>query len=276
MCSSDLKTPIDRISPWTSEEPLTTSVPLLEGASGLRRSLIPSLIAARLHNQSQSNRDVRLFETANVYLPQGGSLPREQYNLGCISESDPRVVRGLFEEVLHRVWDTSKPWPQEVLIEMDFLEPGTGVAWQVSGSMLAWVGSLSRSLASGAKIDGPVAIGELNLDGLLSCSRDVPRLKELSPYPAISRDLNLIVDETVHWGVLKETILQAAGPLCKDVSFQEIYRDTKRDGAGKKRMLLTITLQSDTETLKGEQADEVITNVLRACESKCGAKLLAS
>ena len=142
--------------------------------------------------------------------------------------------------------------------------------------MLAWVGSLSRSLASGAKIDGPVAIGELNLDGLLGCSRDVPRLKELSPYPAISRDLNLIVDETVHWGVLKETILQAAGPLCKDVSFQEIYRDTKRDGAGKKRMLLTITLQSDTETLKGEQADEVITNVLRACESKCGAKLLAS
>ncbi|MFM7929846.1 MAG: phenylalanine--tRNA ligase beta subunit-related protein, partial [Pirellula sp.] len=190
------KTPIDRISPWTTIEPLSTWMPLLEGASHLRRSLVPSLIAARLHNQAQSNRDVRLFETANVYLSQVDRLPKEQNNLGCISESDPRLIRGVFEEILARVWGQEGPPVQERLIDFDFIEKGTGVAWFVQDTVLGWVGSLSKSLAQSVKIDGAVAIGELDLDRLLVSARAIPKLRPLSPYPAILRDLNFVVDET--------------------------------------------------------------------------------
>jgi phenylalanyl-tRNA synthetase beta chain len=279
------KSPIDRISPWTLQDPLGTSVPLLEGASHLRRSLIPSLIAARLHNQSQSNRDVRLFETANVYLSQGeqvrgeqlrgDQLPKEQYNFGCIAESEPRLVRGVFEEMIDRVWGQEGPVLEERMVDFDFLDKGSSIAWFVRGTMIAWVGSLSRSLAQSNKIDGPVALGELDLDLLLASARSVPKLRTLSPYPAILRDLNFIVDEGVLWGQIRATIEQSAGELCKEVLFREIYRDTKRDGEGKKRVLLTLTIQSDSETLKGEQADAVVSRVVSACESQRGAKLLA-
>ena len=279
------KSPIDRISPWTPQDPLGTSVPLLEGASHLRRSLIPSLIAARLHNQSQSNRDVRLFETANVYLshgdqprgdqPRGDQLPKEQYNFGCIAESDPRLVRGVFEEMIDRVWGQEGPVLEERMIDFDFLDKGSSIAWFLRGTMIAWVGSLSRSLAQSNKIDGPVALGELDLDLLLASARSVPKLRTLSPYPAILRDLNFIVDEGVLWGQILWTIEQSAGELCKEVVFREIYRDTKRDGEGKKRVLLTLTIQSDSETLKGEQADAVVSRVVSACEAQRGAKLLA-
>ena len=279
------KSPIDRISPWTLQDPLGTSVPLLEGASHLRRSLIPSLIAARLHNQSQSNRDVRLFETANVYLshgeqirgdqPRGDQLPKEQYNFGCIAESDPRLVRGVFEEMIDRVWGQEGPVLEERMIDFDFLDKGSSIAWFLRGTMIAWVGSLSRSLAQSNKIDGPVALGELDLDLLLASARSVPKLRTLSPYPAILRDLNFIVDEGVLWGQILWTIEQSAGELCKEVVFREIYRDTKRDGEGKKRVLLTLTIQSDSETLKGEQADAVVSRVVSACEVQRGAKLLA-
>ena len=274
------KSPIDRISPWTLQDPLGTSVPLLEGASHLRRSLIPSLIAARLHNQSQSNRDVRLFETANVYLshgdqPRGDQLPKEQYNFGCIAESEPRLVRGVFEEMIDRVWGHEGPVLEERMVDFDFLDKGSSIAWFLRGTMIAWVGSLSRSLAQSNKIDGPVALGELDLDLLLASARSVPKLRTLSPYPAILRDLNFIVDEGVLWGQMRATIEQAAGELCKEVLFREIYRDTKRDGEGKKRVLLTLTIQSDSETLKGEQADAVVSSVVCACEAQRGAKLLA-
>jgi phenylalanyl-tRNA synthetase beta chain len=279
------KSPIDRISPWTLQDPLGTSVPLLEGASHLRRSLIPSLIAARLHNQSQSNRDVRLFETANVYLSQGeqvrgeqlrgDQLPKEQYNFGCIAESEPRLVRGVFEEMIDRVWGQEGPVLEERMVDFDFLDKGSSIAWFLRGTMIAWVGSLSRSLAQSNKIDGPVALGELDLDLLLASARSVPKLRTLSPYPAILRDLNFIVDEGVLWGQIRATIEQSAGELCKEVVFREIYRDTKRDGEGKKRVLLTLTIQSDSETLKGEQADAVVSRVVSACESQRGAKLLA-
>jgi len=269
------KSSVDRITPWIDQDPLSTWVPLLEGASSLRRSLIPSLIAARLHNQSQSNRDVRLFETANVYLPQGDQLPKEQFNLGCISESDPRVVRGVFEEILQRVWGQEGPSLEERLVDFDFLERGTSFAWYFGNQMLAWAGSLSKSLCQSSKIDGPVAVGELDLDLLLVSARQVPKLRVLSPYPAILRDLNFIVDEPTLWSAIRSTITQAAGSLCKEVSFQEIYRDTKRDGEGKKRVLLTLTIQSDSETLKSEQADELVARVIAACQSQHGAKLLA-
>jgi len=284
------KSPIDRISPWTLQDPLGTSVPLLEGASHLRRSLIPSLIAARLHNQSQSNRDVRLFETANVYLShgdqlrgdqlrgdqsRGDQLPKEQYNFGCIAESEPRLVRGVFEEMIDRVWGHEGPVLEERMVDFDFLDKGSSIAWFLRGTMIAWVGSLSRSLAQSNKIDGPVALGELDLDLLLASARSVPKLRTLSPYPAILRDLNFIVDEGVLWGQMRATIEQSAGELCKEVLFREIYRDTKRDGEGKKRVLLTLTIQSDSETLKGEQADAVVSRVVSACEAQRGAKLLA-
>ena len=269
------KTAIDRISPWTANDPLTTSVPLLEGAAVLRRSLIPSLIAARLHNQAQSNRDVRLFETANVYLPQGSQLPKEQLCLGCIAESDPRWVRGVFEEILERLWGIHCSDLQERIIDLDFVERGTAIAWFVDNSMVAWVGSLSKSLAQSNKLDGPVAIGELDLDQLLTRAVLVPRLKALSPYPAILRDLNFIVDESIQWQGFRDTIQRAAGDLCKEVVFREIYRDTKKDGVGKKRILLTLTIQSDTETLRSESADALVAQVIAACQKEHAAQLLA-
>lgn len=267
----------DRISPWSNEAPLTTMVPLLEGASTLRRSLIPSLIAARLHNQSQSNRDVRLFETANVYLPNGNQLPREQLNLGCIAESELRVVRGVFEEILHRVWGVGGDIPKlsETKVTWDFLESGSGISWMAGETMLCWIGSLSRSLSQSLKLDGPATLGEMNLDLLLQHAQLVPRVRDVIPFPAIERDLNLVVDEVLQWQSLQGVIAKSAGPLCVDILFREIYRDTKRDGVGKKRVLLTLKLQSATDTLRSEQADEVVASVLGACRSQLGAELLA-
>lgn len=269
------------ISPWTDAEPLATLVPLLEGANQLRRSLVPSLIASRIYNQSQSNRDAWLFETANVYLAapkdsKVGQIPQEQFNLGVIGPVELRTLAGLFEEVLDRVCgsDFLVTPIAKVPVAWNFLAPNSGMSWMVDGQMLAWFGKLSRSLVDGFKLDGANAVGELNLDLLQKHARLVPQLQPIVPFPTIERDLNLIVEETLQWQLLSTSIQKAAGPLCIQVAFVEIYRDPAKDGAGKKRILLSLHLRSSAQTLTGEQADEVVQNVLNACKDQFQAELL--
>ena len=264
------------ISPWTVEEPLTTLIPLLEGANHLRRSLIPSLISAKLYNQSQTNRDVQLFETANVFLPRTSGLPGQQFNLGVIGSSDIRGVTGAFEEILHRVCgpDFLKSKVSKSLVSWNYLAPQSGIAWQIDGEMIAWIGQLNRAIVDSLKLDCAAVVGEMNLDMLLEHARLIPQLQAIVSFPTIERDLNLILDEEAQWQSIASTIQNSAGPLCINIVFREIYRDTKKDGEGKKRVLLSIHLRSDSETLTGEQADTVMQKVLLACKNEFQANIL--
>jgi len=270
------KSPTSSLSPWTKEDAMTTLIPLLEGANQLRRSLIPSLVAAKLYNQSQSNRDSQLFETANVYLPLTTGLPGQQFNLGVIGLSDIRSVAGTFEEILDRGCgpEFMQAKLSKSMVEWNFLAPHSGIAWQVGGEMIAWVGQLNRSIVDAIKLDCEAAVGEMNLDMLLEHARLIPQLQPIVPFPTVERDLNLILDEATQWQAISATIQKAAGPLCINVAFREIYRDTSKDGAGKKRVLLSMHLRSDTETLTGEQADTVMQNVLSACQAEFQATIL--
>ncbi len=264
------------ISPWTSADPMTTQIPLLEGANQLRRSLIPSLIAARMYNQSQSNRDSQLFETANIYLPRTSGLPGQQFNLGVIGLSDIRGVAGTFEEILHRVCgpEFMNAKLTKSLVTWNYLAPQSGIAWQIDGETIAWIGQLNRSIVDSMKLDSAAAVGEMNLDMLLEHARLIPQLQPIVPFPTIERDLNLILGETMQWQSISAAIQRAAGPLCIHVLFREIYRDAKKDGDGKKRVLLSIHLRSPTETLTSEQADAVMQNVLSACKADFQATIL--
>lgn len=270
------KSQVSAISPWTVDEPLTTLIPLLEGANQLRRSLIPSLIAARHYNQSQTNRDSQLFETANVYLPRKSGLPGQQFNLGVIGLADIRSVAGTFEEILHRVCgpDFIPAKLSKTLVSWNYLAPLSGIAWQIGGETIAWVGQLNRAIVDSMKLDCSAAVGEMNLDMLLEHARLVPQLQPIVPFPTIERDLNLILSEATQWQSISSTIQKAAGPLCISVVFREIYRDTKKDGDGKKRVLLSMHLRSPTETLTSERADSVMQSALSACKSEFQATIL--
>ncbi len=76
------------MSPWTDAEPLRSLMPVIRGADCLRRSLVPSLLAARRTNESLANAEIELFEIAKVYLPRGDDLPHEDVMLAITSGRD--------------------------------------------------------------------------------------------------------------------------------------------------------------------------------------------
>ena len=272
-------------SMWTDRPSLATRTPLLEGANLLRRSLIPSLLQAKLFNQSQSNAEVHLFETAVIYLPGSdptnadpkvsspNALPREQVTLGMVSAVEPRAIRGIVDEMLLRATGLSN-WSTSAC-ESTLIADGTGLRWSHGEKVVAWMGQLHRSIKNGWKLDGELTMAEVDLDVLLGLLCHVPTLVPISPYPAVVRDLNLIVEESLQWDRLQQAIRQAAGGLLVGLEYRETYRDPKKDGAGKKRVLFGMSFQSPTQTLTGTQVDEAVGQVLLACEKDFSAKLLA-
>jgi phenylalanyl-tRNA synthetase beta chain len=90
----------------------------------------------------------------------------------------------------------------------------------------------------------------------------------------VTRDFNFIVENAVKWSELESTVRSAAGDLLESVEYRETFRDEKRDGAGKKRLLMSVVLRSSDSTLTGQQAEEVCKSIVSSCESKHSASLV--
>lgn len=259
-------------SPWSEAEPLRCSTPMLKGADRLRKSLIPSLLEARRINESVGNNAIELFETAHVYLPNPQGLPDEPGMLGIVSERDFFFLKGVVEsclELLHI--DTPLTVSSS---QLDLLDPVQQCGLELGQQVLGYLGRVGDKGLKQFGLRLGATVAELDLSVFAAHANLIPQQQPLSDFPPIARDLNLVVGESVRWAALKATVSQAAGPLLESLQFQEVYRDPKKDGAGKKRLFFSMTLRSSTQTLTNEQADEVRDRVVSACAQQHQATLL--
>jgi len=91
----------------------------------------------------------------------------------------------------------------------------------------------------------------------------------------MARDFNFIVENSVHWLDLESTVREAGGELLESIRYHETFRDPKKDGDSKKRLLLSVMLRSQDATLTGEQADEVCNRIISSCGEKHSATLVS-
>ena len=248
---------------------------MLDGAKLLRRSILPSLLAARYTNQSHAIRNAQLYEIANVVLPsqQADQLPKEQSTLGIVTSGDLRLVRGIVESLLAQMHkDLTVQWQSA---DHSMFQSGTAQRLAIKGKTVGWVGLCSEKFLNLMNLDAVCGIAELDVDAMTESLVEVRRADPYSPFPAVERDLNFVVDETLLWSSLEQQCRQVAGPLLTSVQYRETYRDTKKDGEGKKRTLLSLQFQSMDRTLTGEDVDQAIAKVIQACAEKFSAKLLS-
>lgn len=257
---------------WTREPGLMTNIPMLKGADHLRTSLVPSLLEVRRVNESLANAGIELFEIASVYLPTGAALPEEIKLASICSSGDFFRVKGVLESLVESVNATAALR----LVPLDHPMLDATKACEVFLGETRWgvIGELSADAVKAQGLRGAVTIAEVRIDALLAAANLIPRAHKNSDFPAISRDLNLIVDEVVRWADLESTVRAASGASLEQVRYQETYRDAKRDGEGKKRLLFTVTLRPGERTLTSEEADQVRDAVVAACKAKHSAVLV--
>ena len=261
-------------SPWTAFPSLKLQTPILRRADELRRSLIPSLLGARRTNESLSNGRIELFETAKVYLAQEGGLPEEALLLGLTSGGDFSFVKGVLEAVIAAVNPNSAAL-QVRDAKQELFARGRGVELWIDGELLGHLGEVSAAGLKQFELRGPTTVAEIRLGLLAKIARLVPRAVELSPYPAVTRDINLVVEERVRWAEVAATVRETAGPFLESIEYLDTYRDAERLGAGKKSLLFSLVLRSSSGTLLSEEADAARDRVVSACEQRHGAKLRA-
>ncbi|HEY4307884.1 MAG TPA: phenylalanine--tRNA ligase subunit beta [Pirellulales bacterium] len=266
-------------SPWTDAAPLVTQMPILRRASFLRRSLVPSLLAARHTNETLSNPTIELFEMAHVYLSRATGLPDEERMLAITSGGNFVALKGVIEAVVTRLNRQATlevaPLPTVTGAASTLLEPARSCELLVAGQRLGFLGEVSREGLGRFELRGASTVAELKLSVLDKLANLVPQYERLATFPAIERDLNLVVDEQVTWAEIAAVVRAGAGPNLEQLAYRDTYRDAEKLGAGKKSILLSIKLRDPQGTLAGERADAIREEIVARAAKTLGAHLRA-
>ncbi|HEY2882887.1 MAG TPA: phenylalanine--tRNA ligase subunit beta [Pirellulales bacterium] len=261
----------EAFSPWTKAAALVSSTPVLRRADRLRQSLIPSLLEARRNNEAIGNARIELFEIARVYLAKNDQLPDEPLMLGLTSGGDFLHVKGILDGVVAQLNPAAKI--EAVDFRHELFQSPKSCELRVGGLRLGYLGELSAAALKRFELREPTTVAELQIAALEQLDVPISKAAPLSMFPAVSRDLNLVVDEQVRWADLAGTVHTAAGDALESVEYRDTYRDPKRLGAGKKSQLFTIVLRRADGTLTSAEADQVRDQIVSACQQSHAAVL---
>jgi phenylalanyl-tRNA synthetase beta chain len=272
-------------SPWSAAPPLVCQPPLVRGADRLRRTLLPSLLESRAGNAAVGAESPDLFETARAYVarPAGtaAATPVEEPLLAAFVQGGAFARgKGLLEAVLVHLGLEPSADVAFRPVALDLFAPGRAaevvfVAKASAGERIAVVGEVAADVLARFGLKGPVVAAELRLDRLEAWCDAGRKLLRPSDFPAIDRDVNLIVDASVPWGDVAAAIRAGGGPLLEGCRLEQVWIDADRIGAGKKSFVVALRLRSGTGTLSGDEAKQAVDRVVAECGRRCGATLRA-
>ena len=259
-------------SPWSDRAPIVCDTPVLRGADRLRRSLVPSLLESRRINESLSNSEIELFETAKIYLPTGNDLPHEPLMLAITSGAEFACVKGVLEAVVASLNPMARV--DAVDTKHELLDTTKSAEVRFGEETLGYLGELTIAALKEFGLRSPTTVAEVNVAVLESLAVLIPQHSRQSPYPAITRDLNLVVDETVRWSWIADAVTAVGGELLEEIRYRDTFRAPDKDGPGKKRLFFSVIFRSPDRTLTGDQADALRQQIVESCGERCGATLL--
>ncbi len=232
-----------------------------KSANLLRQTLISSLLTVLKTNVNAKNMPCRIFEIADTYVPadQKGTLPVEKAKLALVSDSIFRDLRGVIEGLIKSIDRDA----QAVFEPTDLVWAETGAQILIKGKTCGTAGVVSRAVKE--KYDftelSPCA-AELDFETLLALKRGDIKVKPIPRFPAIQRDLSIIVDENIRWADIIEAVKQKATPELENIQFAGIYRG-QGIPTGKKSITLSLRFRDEDGTLTHEKVDSFQNNIVK-------------
>ncbi|MBQ6346719.1 MAG: phenylalanine--tRNA ligase subunit beta [Clostridia bacterium] len=249
--------------------------PLGEDTSVMRTTLVPSMLNTVAANLNRNIPGGMLFELSKVFVPaeKAGELPAEKAAL-CIAAYGEGVdfytVKNIVTWLLAKFGVTAS-----IAAGGDgYYHPGRKAIMAVGDTRLAALGEIHPDVAEAFDIKGRVVVAEVDLDALRPLEKDFYGIRPLPKFPAVSRDIAVVVDEAVGAGTMLDAIRAAAGKLLEDAKLFDIYRGEKL-GATRKSVAFAITLRAPDRTLTDEEINAAMEKVLKALEKDFGAELRA-
>src|SRR5690606_22446310 len=146
-----------------------------------------------------------------------------------------------------------------------------GMSYERAGKAAVTFGAISRSTLAKAGVAGDVYNGDLDCGAMLEAiSKNKVSYREVAKYPAVRRDLSLLVDGEVTFGMLKRIAERTERKMLKSISVFDVYRGDKLP-AGKKSYALHFVLQDEEKTLNDKQIDAIVKKLIVNFEKEAGA-----
>ena len=247
--------------------------PLGEDTSVMRTTLVPSMLNTVAANLNRNIPGGMLFELSKVFVPaeKAGELPAEKTAL-CIAAYGEGVDFYTVKNIV--TWLLAKFGVQASIAAGgdSYYHPGRKAIMAVGSTRLASLGEIHPDVAEAFDIKGRVVVAEVDLDALRPMEKDFYGIKPLPKFPAVSRDIAVVVDEAVGAGTMMDAIRAAAGKLLEDAKLFDIYRGEKL-GVQRKSVAFAITLRAPDRTLTDEEINAAMEKVLKALSEKFGAEL---
>lgn len=254
-------------------EHLTVKDESARSANLLRPTLLPSLLGVLKSNYNAGNIPCSVFELANTFAVgpshKKGNLPLEQTKLALVSDGDFRRLRGALEGLVGTI---SKDTDIDLTpAELPWAKAGAKIT--ANGKNIGTCGIVSANVAAKFDLtDLEACAAELDFDALLTMSGQVQVARSVPRFPAITRDLSLIVGEQISWAQITKAINTKAPNELEDVQFVGIYRG-KPIEAGKKSVTVSLRFRDEDGTLKHEVVDEFEKCILGELTATLSAEL---
>ena len=241
------------------------SNPLGEDFSVMRTLPVGGMLTSLATNYNRRNKDVRLFELANVYLPKAlplTELPdeRRQFTLGMYGEGDFFTMKAVVEEFLYKV-GMRDVVTYDAKAGKTYLHPGRQALICYEGEVLGYLGEVHPTVLGTYGIGDRVYLAVIDLPKICEKANFTVKYTGIAKFPAVTRDMSLVMKHEVTAGEVEAVIRANGGDILENYELFDIY-----EGAqiltGMKSMAYSVTFRNKERTLSDQEVNDVMAKIL--------------
>ena len=253
--------------------------PLSSDLDTMRQNMVYSVLTAVSYNQKRKQADLKVFEYGKTYhlkeegyeerqrlvLGIAGKVSAEQWNINSTNVSFYNI-KSAVDTIVKRLKVDGLQVVETTNVNLSY-----GLDYMKGQKVLVSVGAVKAEALNKADVDGQVYFADFDWDLVIKAIRkNKIKFQEVSKFPAVRRDLALLVDESVTFDKLKTIALKSDKKLLKDVNIFDVYKGDKLP-EGKKSYALSFTIQDEEKTLNDKQIDSIIQKLIVNFEKETGA-----
>ena len=239
------------------------SNPLGEDFSIMRTMPLNGMLTSLATNYNRRNKDVKLYELAKVYVPvEGEDLPDErvQFTLGFYGDGDFFTMKGVVEEFLEKIGMNARP-EYDPEAGKTFLHPGRQAEILYKDTVIGYLGEVHPDVADTYGLGDRTYVAVLDLPEILPFASFDRKYEGIAKFPAVTRDISMVMPKTVLVGEVEKIIEKRGGKLLEKYNLFDIYEGAQIK-EGFKSVAYTISFRAKDRTLEDKDIQPIMEKIL--------------
>ena len=252
--------------------------PLNEDYTIMRTTTVPSMLQILSNNFNKKNEEVRLFDISRKYKNVNNKIEKEE-----LPEEDIVLTIGMYGDnidffrlkgIVENILEISELNKYDIIKEKNnsIYHPGICANLKVGNDIFATFGEVHPKVIMNYGINQKVYIAEININKITKYAKVNKKYQPIPKFPALERDIAIVVDENVEVGTIEKIIEKKSNKMLEELKLFDVYRSDKL-GNNKKSVAYNLKFRIKDRTLKDEEVNTVMKNILEQLEKELNAEL---